>query len=152
MQAPALLATVFTLFARRSAHPTLASKLTPVEHVHALLNCPYLATAQLTHHEFLGEQLEFVRPPDGTVICRRGEPLQGVWLIRAGTVLGAQGLTLQPGAVVGAEALQGSLVAQETLTAAPHFTALFLPAAAIRRCIETFPELGISLLAQAPEA
>jgi len=29
---------------------------------------------------------------------------------------------------------------------------LFLPAAAIRRCIETFPELGISLLAQAPEA
>lgn len=152
MQAPALLATVFTLFARRSAHPTLASKLTPVEHVHALLNCPYLATAQLTHHEFLGEQLEFVRPPDGTVICRRGEPLQGVWLIRAGTVLGAQGLTLQPGAVVGAEALQGSLVAQETLTAAQHFTALFLPAAAIRRCIETFPELGISLLAQAPEA
>jgi hypothetical protein len=152
MQAPALRATVFTLFARRAAHPTLAVKLTPVEHVHALLNCPGLATAQLTHHEFLAGHLDFVRPPVGTVISRRGEPLQGVWLIRAGSVLGAQGLTRQTGAVVGAEALQGSPVAQETLTAAQHLAALFLPSAAIRRCIETFPELGISLLAQAPEA
>jgi CRP-like cAMP-binding protein len=100
----------------------------------------------------LAGHLDFVRPPVGTVISRRGEPLQGVWLIRAGTVLGAQGLTHQTGAVVGAEALQGSPVAQETLTAAQHLAALFLPAAAIRRCIETFPELGISLLAQAPEA
>ena len=152
MRAPLLRETVFTLLARRADHTPLSAALTPVEHVHALLTFPSLAPALLIHHEFLGAHLHLVTPSAGTVLCRRGEPLPGVWFVRTGAVRAAGGTTLKPGAVVGAEAVHGALLARGTYTAAERCAAIFLPTAVIRRCIETFPEFGIALLAHAPDA
>ena len=100
----------------------------------------------------MGAHLHLVTPSAGTVLCRRGEPLPGVWFVRTGAVRAAGGTTLKPGAVVGAEAVHGALLAGGTYTAAERCAAIFLPTAVIRRCIETFPEFGIALLAHAPDA
>ncbi len=152
MRSPMLRKTVFTLLARRAGHTALASALTPVEHVNALLSFPSLSYALLTHLEFMGAQLRLATPPAGTVLCRRGEPLPGIWFVRAGSVRAADGTALEPGGVVGAEALHGALLAPCTYSAGERCETLFLPSAVIRRCVEIFPEFGVALLAHAPDA
>lgn len=152
MPRPLLRETVLTLFARRAGRGSRATALTPIEAVHALLGIAPFSGALFTHLEFMAPHLRLITPAAGTVLCPRGEPLPGAWLVRAGTIHIDGGHSFQPGTIAGIGAIHGEPVAAVTFTAGPGLEALFLPAAIIHRCIETFPELGLSLLANAPAA
>lgn len=152
MPRPLLRETVLTLFARRAGRGSRAAALTPIEAVHALLGVAPFSGALFTHLEFMAPHLRLIAPAAGTVLCQRGEPLPGAWLVRAGAIHIDGRPSFQPGTIAGIGAIHGQPIAAVAFTAGPGLEALFLPAATIHRCIETFPELGISLLANAPAA
>jgi CRP-like cAMP-binding protein len=110
---------------------------------------PEFASFRSSHFEFLAPLTRRAAFPPGAVLCRRGEPLPGSWLVLSGRVrVGAGGPDLVAGSVAAGEALVGARTAETTLEAAGALQALFLPGDALRHCAETFPELGLALLAQ----
>jgi hypothetical protein len=143
---PLLSATIVTLLARRGG---ATGALTPVEVANACNQAPEFGAYLYSHFEFLTPQVRQVALPRGAVLCGRGAPLPGAWLILTGAVrAGERPAPLGPGAVAGAAALTGAARAAEALTAETDLTALFLPAAVLRRCAEIFPELALALLTQ----
>jgi hypothetical protein len=80
------------------------------------------------------------------VLCRRGEPLPGLWFVLTGAVQGDTGTVWRTGNAAGAAALHGALAAPETLTVTEELHSFFLPTTAFQRCVELFPELGLTLL------
>jgi hypothetical protein len=149
---PLLRETVLTLFARRAGRGSRATALTPIEAVHALLGLAPFSGALFTHLEFMAPHLQLITPATGTLLCQRGEPLPGIWLVRAGAIITDGSHSFRSGTIAGIGAIHGQPVAAVPFTAGPGLEALFLPTAIIHRCIETFPELGLSLLANAPAA
>ncbi len=139
--------TVLVLFGRDAAGISAApGDLTPVEAIRVLMEAPALAGAMFTHYEFLAALVQRVTPAEGAVLCRRGEPLSGLWFVQHGTVRVEGGAACGPGTSVGLGALRGGRPAPATLTAGPALTAVFVRADDIRRCIEIYPDLGLTLL------
>ncbi len=146
MARPLLRETVLTLFARAAGRHPRADEITPVEGVRALMESHEFAGALFTHLEFMAPHIRRTTPAAGTVLGRRGEPLPGAWLVRQGAIAVEGAAPHGPGTMAGRDTLRGDHPAPATLTAGPGLDALFLPARVVRRCIETYPELGLVLL------
>jgi hypothetical protein len=140
---PLLAETVVTLLGRQGD----AGPLTPVEIARAFAAAPEFSAYKYQHFEFLVPQARHVTLAAGAVLCARGAELPGVWVILTGRGRAGAG-ELGPGAAAGAEALLGAQRAAAELTAVTAVTALFLPAAVLRRSAEIFPDLALALLAQ----
>jgi HEAT repeat protein len=138
--------TIVTLLARRAGRSSRTDVLTPVEVIDLLMQSPDLAGCMFMHHEFLASHAVARTDRAGSVLCRRGEPLPGLWFVLAGAVRGDAGTAWRTGDAAGAAALHGTLLAPETLTVSETLQSLFLPTTAFQRCVELFPELGVILL------
>jgi len=138
--------TIVTLLARRLGRSSRTDFLTPVEVIDLLMQSPDLAGCMFMHHEFLASRASARSNRAGTVLCRRGEPLPGLWFVLTGAVQGDTGTVWRTGHAAGAAALHGALAAPETLTVTEELHSFFLPTTAFQRCVELFPELGLTLL------
>ncbi len=141
---PMLAQTIVILLTRPAGR---ADPATPIEVIHAFMGAPAFASYRYLHHEFLAPHARRVTFSPGASLCSRGAPLPGLWLILRGFVRaeGAPDL-LGPGAIAGVEALHGIPRIAGGLMAAGEVEAFFLSAAVLRRCLEIFPELGLTLL------
>ncbi|HEY3754817.1 MAG TPA: MFS transporter [Opitutaceae bacterium] len=138
---PLLAETLLAVLARRDG----TSRASPVDIARAFLASPDFAAFRYPQHAFLAPSIEAAAAGPGTVLCAPGQDLPGVWLVAAGT-LQSGGRTLHPGQVGGAELLRGSRRALEGLAAGPEFAGWHVPAAALRRAAEVFPDLALALL------